>query len=209
MATAELTETIQGRPKVPDSLVYEVLGRRMLYYKGYKDVVAGLKTPEEVMGCSDIQALVVSTLHGHLYGLIDRKTYQLTTNESGLTIPKVGRLANDIAIFNRDSITELRGKYFRVPPKIVIEVDVKADISLDVYPAGEQDYVFDKTDKLLAFGVERVVWFTTKSKKTFIATKDDKWVVQTWDDDVLIMDGCVLNLAQLLHRRGYSVLKLH
>ncbi|MBC7571611.1 MAG: Uma2 family endonuclease [Spirosoma sp.] len=203
MATDATIETTRRRHlKVPDSLIYEVLGRRTLYYKGYKDVVTGLKTPEDIMGCSDIQALVVSTLHGHLYGLIDRKTYWLTTNESGLTIPEVGRLANDIAIFNRESIPELRGKYFRTPPKVVIEVDVKADISLDVYPAGEQDYVFDKTDKLLDFGVERVIWFTTKSKKTFIATKGEKWVVQTWDDDVLIMDGCVLNLTQLLHEEG-------
>lgn len=199
MATTVFTETVKRRsPKVPDHLIYEVMGRRTLYYKGYKDVLKGLKTPEEIMGCSDIQALVVSTLHGHLYGMIDRKTYALTTNESGLTIPKVGRLANDIAIFTKESITELRGKYFRVPPKVAIEVDVKADISLDDYPAGEQDYIFDKTDKLLAFGVERVIWFTTKSKKTFIATKAEKWVVQTWEDDVTILDDCVLNLAQLL-----------
>lgn len=199
MATVVSTETVKRRnPKVPDHLIYEVLGRRTLYYKGYKDVLKGLKNPEEIMGCSDIQGLVVSTLHGHLYGMIDRKVYALTTNESGLTIPKVGRLANDIAIFNKESITELRGKYFRVPPKVAIEVDVKADISLDEYPAGEQDYIFDKTDKLLAFGVERVIWFTTKSKKTFIATKGEKWVVQTWEDDVTIVDGCGLNLAQLL-----------
>lgn len=199
MATAAFTETIKRRnPKVPDYLIYEVLGGRTLYYKGYKDVVKGLKKPGAIMGCSDIQALVVSTLHGHLYGMIDRKVYKLATNESGLIIPKGGRLANDIAIFTKESITELRGKYFRVAPKVVIEVDVKADISLDEYPAGEQDYIFDKTDKLLAFGVERVIWFTTKSKKTFIATKAEKWVVQTWEDEVTIVDGCVLNLAQLL-----------
>lgn len=203
MATAEFTELVKRRsPKVPDYLIYEVLGRRTLYYKGYKDILKGLKKPEEIMGCSDIQALVVSTLHGHLYGLIDRKVYALTTNESGLTIPKVGRLANDIAIFNKESITELRGKYFRVPPKVVIEVDVKADISLDDYSAGEQDYVFDKTDKLLAFGVERVIWFTTKSKKIFIATKAEKWVVQTWEDEVTVIEGCVLNVAQLLRSEG-------
>lgn len=27
-------------------------------------------------------------------------------------------------------------------------------------------------------------------------------VVQTWEDDVTIMDGCVLNLAQLLRDEG-------
>ena len=199
MATAVSAETAKRRnPKVPASLIYEVLDGRTLYYKGYKDVVKGLKNPEEIMGCSDIQALVVSTLHGHLYGLIDRKAYALTTNESGLIIPSVGRLANDIALFNKESIAELRGKYFRVPPKVVIEVDVKADISLDEYPAGEQDYIFDKTDKLLTFGVERVIWFTTKSKKTFIATKAATWIVQTWEDDVTVVDSCALNLAQLL-----------
>lgn len=80
MATIEFIETKQRRrPNVPDALIYETLGRRTLYYKGYKDVLAGLKTPEEIRGCSDIQALLVSTLHGHLYSLIDRKSHRLTT----------------------------------------------------------------------------------------------------------------------------------
>ena len=58
--------------------------------------------------------------------------------------------------------------------------------------------MFDKTDKLLAAGVEKVIWITTRSKKTFIATKGEKWVVQTWEEDVPVIDGYVINLAQVL-----------
>jgi hypothetical protein len=197
MATA-LTAQPKRQTNVPDYLIYEVLGDQVLYYKGYRDVLKGSKKPADIMGSSDIQGLLVGVLFAYLFNRIDRKKYRLATNEIGLNIPVLGKAANDIAIFDKAATAELRGKYFNVAPRVVIEVDLKVDIDPEQYPAGEQDYFYDKTDRLLAAGVEKVIWITTHTKKTFIATKGEKWVVQTWQDDLPVLDECVLNIAQIL-----------
>jgi hypothetical protein len=51
---------------------------------------------------------------------------------------------------------------------------------------------------MLDFGIEKVIWITTKSRKIFTASRSSSWVTENWDADVLVLDDCVLNLAQLL-----------
>lgn len=193
--TALTTPTETTSRSIPEYLVYETLNGRPLYRKGYKEVLANLKTPEEIMGSSDLQAILVSILHGFLFGQINRKKYLLATSESGLHIASGNNLSNDIAIFDKDKVT-IKGKYFDIPPKLVIEVDVKVDLT--EFPARELDYFYEKTDRMLDFGIEKVIWITTKSRKIFTASRTTPWLTQNWDTDVTILDDCVLNLARLL-----------
>lgn len=199
-----LSERPTRRPKGAEALVYEELNGRPLYYAGYRDVLAGRKTPEEIMGSSDIQAIVVGALHFYLGTHLDRKKYWITTNESGLHLKKGNNLANDIAIFEKSDVPVLRGKYFSVPPKVVVEVDVKVELPADEFPAREADYVFEKSAKLLDFGVQKVIWITTHTRKLFVATPTDPWTVQNWDRDAPVLDDCVLNLARLLEEEGIA-----
>jgi hypothetical protein len=193
--TALTTPTDTPTRSIPASLIYETLNGRPLYRKGYKEVIANLKTPEEIIGSSDLQAIMVSILHGFLFNQINRKKYLLTTSESGLRIATGNNLSNDIAIFDKEKVI-IKGKYFDIPPKVVIEVDVK--IELEEFPARELDYFYEKTDRMLDFGIEKVIWITTKSRKIFTASRSSSWVTENWDADVLVLDDCVLNLAQLL-----------
>ncbi len=202
--TLALSERPKRRPKVPEALVYEELNGRRLYYAGYRDVLDGLKTPEEIMGSSDIQAIVVGALHLYIGTHLDRKKYWITTNESGLHLRKGNNLANDIAIFEKSDVPVLRGRYFTVPPKVVVEVDIKVELPADEFPARETDYVFEKTARLLSFGVQKVIWITTHTRKLFVATPNDPWTVQNWDVAVPVLDGCVLNLARLLEEEGIA-----
>ncbi len=181
-----------------ESLVYETLGGRDLYYRGYKDVLIGKKTKEEIMSCSSLQGVLVSLLNGILFGLINRKSYLLSTNELGIHIAKGDNLGIDIAIFEKQTLKKLNDKFFDIPPKIVIEFDVKVDISIADFPAKAMDYIFDKSQKLLDFGVEKVVWITTQTKKKFIASKTQTWIVIDWHTDFDLMEGCSLNIKQLL-----------
>jgi Uma2 family endonuclease len=199
-----LSERPKRRPKVPGNLVYEELNGRPLYYAGYRDVLAGRKTPEEIMGSSDIQAIVVGAILGFIHANIDRKKYWITTNESGLHLKKGNNLSNDIAIFEKSDVPVLRGKYFTVPPKVVVEVDVKVELPADEFPAREADYVFEKSARLLDFGVQKVIWITTHTRKLFVATPNDPWTVQDWNRDVPVLDDCVLNLARLLEEEGIA-----
>ena len=185
---------------VPNYLIYETLNGRALYYRGYRDVTTGKKTPAEIMGSSSLQATLVATLVMFLGRVINRKKYLVVTNESGIHLDKGNNLSNDIAIFDKSSGLTLTDKYFTVPPKIAIEVDVR--IEPEEFSGKESGYVYAKTERLLAFGVEMVIWVTTEPKKIFVATRTAPWLTQNWDASVPVLDDAVLNLAELLHEEG-------
>ncbi len=195
-----ITPKKRRKPGVPSYLIYETLNGRPLYRRGYRDVLAGKKKPAEIMGSSSLQAMLVSLIHGFLFTNINRKQYLLVTNESGVHLDKGSNLSNDIAIFDKASNLTLNEKYFNVPPIIAIEVDV--NIEPEEFEGKESGYVHEKTERLLDFGVERVIWITTQPKKIFVATRIAPWLTQNWDADVAVIDNVVLNLAGLLTEEG-------
>ncbi len=198
-------KTVKSKNKIALSdLVYEQIDGRAVYYRGYKDVLNGKKTLEEIMSCSDLQGILVSLLNGVLFSKIDRKQYILSSNEFGLHIGKKDNLGIDLAIFEKKNIEKLSGEYFKVAPKIVIEVDIKASIEITDYPAKEMDYIFDKSQKLLDFGVEKVFWVTTKTRKIFMATQNQNWVIMDWDSTIEIMEDCKINLKTMLDEEEIS-----
>ena len=47
---------------IPKSLIYEEYEGKPLYYRGFKEVMEGTKTFDEIMGQSDRQAILVKRL---------------------------------------------------------------------------------------------------------------------------------------------------
>ncbi len=185
------------RPAVPEALIYERWKGKPIYYRGYRDVLAGKKSIAEIRSSSDLQGVLVSILHGYLFGALNRKKYLLATNEPGLHLALNDNLGNDLVIFEKERVGKLKGKYFDVPPKVVIEVDIKADVT--DFSAKETDYLLQKSQKMLDFGVEKVVWLLTALRKTYvIARHDPRWYVVNWTEDIPLLDGCVLNIQRLL-----------
>lgn len=181
---------------IPRALIYEEWSGKPIYYKGYRDVLAGTKTIEEVMSCSDLQGVIVYLLNAFLFNHLNRKRYIVGTNESGLHMAKNENLANDLAIYEKAKVGKLRGKYFSIPPKVVIEVDIKADLE-DF--SNESAYLFQKAKKILDFGTERVLWILTDLRKVFVAEQGQKqWFITDWDQDIVVLDNCVLNIKVLL-----------
>ncbi|WP_232541174.1 Uma2 family endonuclease [Spirosoma endbachense] len=188
------------RSKVPSYLIYETLNGRPLYYRNYKAVIAGQKKPAEIMGSSSLQAALVATLVMFLGRTINRKKYLVVTNESGVHVDRGNNLSNDIAIFDKAANIILTNKYFDTAPKIAIEVDVR--IEPEEFEGKESGYVYEKTQRLLDFGVERVIWITTQPRKIFVATQIAPWTTQDWDVTIPVLDDVVLNLAELLTEEG-------
>ncbi|MBN8824589.1 MULTISPECIES: Uma2 family endonuclease [unclassified Spirosoma] len=199
MVTETATQELTAQQPIPSYLIYETLNGRPLYRKGYKEVLAKQKTPGEIMGCSDLQAIIVSILHAYIYNQANRKAYWIVTNEPGLHIQIGDNLSNDIAVYEKEKVT-VKGKFFDVAPKVVVEVDIKID--LEAFPAREQDYIYEKTQAMLDFGTERVIWITTKSRKIFVATKGESWLTLNWDATVPVLDTVTLNVANLLTEEG-------
>jgi Uma2 family endonuclease len=189
--------------KIPPHLIYEEMNGKPLYYKGYKAVLSGKKNLSEIMGCSSLQSVLVYVLGLFIGNNLNRKKYQVASNEAGLHLGLNENLASDIAIFEKDKIV-LDDKFFTVPPKVVIEVDIKIDLAETEWN-NEIEYLLDKSQKLLDFGVERIIWITTKAQKVFVITPESKWYVVNYQEDIPVLDDCVLNIARLLEEEGILV----
>ena len=167
-----------------------------IYYKGYQDVLDGNKQFEELMGSSYIQSLIITNLV-LLLGKKLPEAYRVLTNEIGLQFAKKSWRAADIAIFEKKKLkkSDKGNKYIGVPPEIVIKIDTKASIEEVKDTLG---YFYKKTDELLAFGVKKVRWIFTDSKKVMIATKNTNWETHNWDKDIEIMKGIKVNIQQII-----------
>ncbi|GAB3692531.1 hypothetical protein GCM10027592_11580 [Spirosoma flavus] len=106
----------------------------------------------------------------------------------GVQFKKSDWRACDVAIFTHQQLeNEDWDKYAWVPPKIAIEVDTKADLSqFD----SDFEYYEKKTTILLQFGVERVIWLFTKSRKVWTAESGKDWIIRDWSRVVDVLPGC-------------------
>ncbi len=235
---------------IPEQLIYEMVNGKAIYYKGYEDYLSGKKQIEELMGSSYIQSLIITNLVIFL-GINLPKSYQVLTNEIGLQFSKKSWRAADIAIIEKKKLkaSDKGNKYIKKAPKIVIEIDTKANIE-DVracwefafganavkfcfgqgvtndysrsYMSEEQrstkhnltrvaqrvnsrhalndvlGYFHKKTDELLDFGVEKVIWIFTDSQKVMIATQGKNWETHDWNKNILILEKIEANIQQLI-----------
>jgi len=183
--------------KIPVSLIYEIIDGKPIYYKGYEEVVNGTKTIEEVMGSSNLQSTIIEYLLMVLFKSIDLTKYRVLTNETGLHLSKKNNLSGDIVIYDKSvlPVKSADKHYISVPPKIQIEVDIDAHLGAFGTPDG---YIYTKTDKLLQFGVEKVIWLMSESKKVLVATKDENWSIIDWNKDIAIANGISFNIGKYL-----------
>lgn len=188
--------------EVPDSLIFEVLDGKPVYFKGYEDVLNGTKHQEEIMGISGLQGILLSYLVELIFTKIGSKEYRILFNEIGVHINHQQNLASDIGIYDRKLVTadKITTKYLDVPAKVFIEVDIKADVQ----DYGETGYIKKKTQLLLDFGADKVLWILSKPKLVITATPDGKWSFDEWDMDVELMDGHVFNIGNYLASEGIN-----
>lgn len=150
-------------------MIYETLDGEKIYYKNYLDVVNGTKTKEEIMGSSTLQMVLVNYLNRILFKGLDENLYYIGSNEAGVHIENKSNFSNDIVVYEKSVLTpnKINHQYTDVPPKIVIEIDIKANTD------NAKDYVYmqRKTQKRLDFGVEKVIWIFTDTKSFYCHTK--------------------------------------
>ena len=188
-------------PRIPDELVYELIDGKPVYYKGYKEVINHVKQLSDIMGSSELQAQIIKIIVKHLIKKMDESNYDLLFSELGLHLNKNNNLSADIAIFEKEKliINKIQDKYSKVAPKIIIEVDTKADLSnFD----NIMEYYRVKTTKLFKFGVEKVFWILTKNKQIIEAVPNDNWLVKEWDKELQILDNISFSIDQLLKDDG-------
>ena len=191
-------------PAVPDNLIKEVIDGIPFYYKGYQNVLAGLQNPEEIMGTSGIQSLLVSYLHGLLFSSLDRKKYWVLTSELGSNLDTHNNLSFDLAICDRSAVKpqDFNLHYLKVAPKIVVEVDTNIDTRDDI---PEHEYIYRKTRNLLQFGTEKIIWIFTRTQQVTIVTSLSDWATLPWNQSIEVLDGVSFNIAAYLEEEGIDL----
>lgn len=188
-------QAIAAKPKVPDFLVKEEIDGVRFYYQNYKDFLNKKKNLEDIMGSSAIQSLVIEYLMAVFIEGGLRKKYRLFTNETGNNLGLRNNLQFDIALYDRTLLTadKITDKYVNaIAPTIVLEIDT--DISLDDTGfTAIQDYYFTKTQKLIDYGTQKVIWIFTKGKKIMVA-EGSEWHIYNFDKTIQVIDNVEFNL---------------
>lgn len=185
---------------IPKSLIYEIMDGKPVYYAGFREVLSKQKTIEEIMGSSRLQTRIIMAIISYILKNISEDNYEIATNEFGIHIAQGDNLSGDIGIYETSQFENSRDedKYFNIPPKIMIEIDTKATIEYVI----ENDYFHKKTEKLLNFGVEKVIWYFTNSQKVWVAEKGKSWTIDNWDKTIEVMPDLSLCLTGLMEKKG-------
>lgn len=197
MMVAQISDIPKRRSrKIPAKFIREEVNGKPYYYKGYKSVINGTKQIEEIMGSSSLQSFLVGFIYGILFSKINRKKYSLTTNETGLHLGTKNNIATDIGIFLKEKVV-LTDRYFEIAPEVAIEVDIKIDTN-------DIEYVFSKSEEMMNFGTQKILWVLTKNKKIMVFSKNETTQVLEWNSDIHLIEGVVLNLQHLLDEEGIN-----
>jgi hypothetical protein len=76
-----------------------------------------------------------------------------------------------------------------------LKIDTKAELSELENPFG---YYHERTDQLLVFGVEKVVWIFTDTKKVMVAEPKKNWQISPWETEIQILDSVFVTLQKLI-----------
>ncbi|WP_353480836.1 hypothetical protein [Haliscomenobacter sp.] len=192
--------------QIPEQLVYEEFGGSKYFRRGYRQVLLGLKTEEEIMGSSIYQSLIVQAIVFYLKTILPKKKYWVPTNEAGLHLQPKENMANDIVIVEKDKLLNPQSEqYSDVPPKFIIEVDIKIDpVDFNTEPPTDvsMSYIVEKSSKLLDFGVEGVAWILTRSKQIILARSQRNLEIYHWNENVPLFEGYNFCLQDILEEEG-------
>lgn len=203
-AAAVIDEPKRNRRKIPESLIYEVIDGQPYYRKGYKSVLNRNKTLDDVMGSSTLQAVIIFHLQRLLNGYFNESDFWIFTNESGLHIGKNTNLAGDIFVYDTKSLPpqKIDRHYANVPPLLAIEIDIKTDLEKE----SDIRYINRKTQKLLDFGVQKVIWIITDAKQVIVAEHGAaSHQFMDWNRDVELQPNLTFNIGRYLEKRGIVV----
>lgn len=179
--------------EVPSALVREVIDGLAYPYRGWREVMEGRSNREDIMGSSGLQSEILSLIEEFFYREIGLEKYRFYGNESGNHLGPNTNFAFDKAIYLREDLPsgKVDRKYVAVAPHVVIEVDVNVDTDDET----EMQYVHRKINKLMEYGVQRVLWIFSDPNKIIVAEPDQPWRTTNWDIPVELVEGKFFNLA--------------
>ncbi|HMQ46298.1 MAG TPA: hypothetical protein PKA00_01520 [Saprospiraceae bacterium] len=113
------------------------------------------------------------------------------------------RAGFDLAIFEKHTLTAayIDRHFTRVPPKIVIEIDV----GVESETLNQDEIIQFRTRKLLKGGVEKMIRIFSLSQMVMIAEKDKDWVLFDWNRLVEVLENITFNIGDYLKKEGIEI----
>ncbi len=188
----------KGKSYDLSTLVYEMDEGQPIYFHGFKEVLSGTKTQEQIMGSSILQSIIIKLVQ-EFFDDHFGKTHKALSNEIGIQFKKQSWRNADIAVYSLKELSRNRkkisDKYASFPPEMVVEIDTKADFTPE---ASMTAFALRKTQQLLDFGLHQVIWIFTADEKFIHAQPGKRWEIGNWNEDIEIKPGLALNIAGLL-----------
>jgi len=171
-----------------------------IYYHGYQAVLNKTKKPEDIMGSSLLQAVIVNFILSVLHKHLSEENFWIMTNEVGVHLNHRDNLAGNILIFEKSRLkpSEIKDQYVKIPANVIIEVDTKADLSMLKF----EEYLKKKTNKLHDFGVDKIIWILTAAQQVVVALPNEDWLLIDWNKDIEILKGITFNIGSYLAKNG-------
>lgn len=200
ITTLEKSELKTTNQIIPKYLIREEIDGKSFFFKGYQSVINKSKKLEDIIGISGLQSFIIYLFSSYSHLNISRKHYHFFNN-IGMNLSKETTLILDFSIFDKTVLTfdKIDEHYVKVPPKVVVEVDVKIENENQT----DFDYITQKTEKLLDFGTERIIWILSKNKKIIVAEKKARWQIINWNEDFELIDGLIINLQKMFEEEGF------
>jgi hypothetical protein len=198
-ATAIKSKKIK-HSEIPTALIYEIIDGKPIYFNGYKDVLSGEKTIEDIMATGVRQSLMINIIRDRITQSPQYKNMSVMNGEIGIHITKNLNFSCDIVVWDNAQLATLdnTNNYFTIPPKIIVEVDTNADLS----EINFNHYMLKKTERLLNFGVEKIIWIFSEYQKVMFARPNQDWITRDWDKAIDILDGDSVILSELFKSKG-------
>ncbi len=191
------------RKKIPDSLIYEIMDGKPLYYKGYKKVLQKQLNTEGVMGSSTLHALILEYILRILYKADKTNAFRIFSGELGQHLDINNNLSGDILVYGIGMmpIEKISTHYADVPALLQIEIDIHAELE----DFKDTAYIKKKTQKLLDFGTQKIIWIFSSTQQVMVAEKNKDWLWIDWNKDIQIWKDEHFNVGEYLKQQGVKV----
>ena len=200
---SQVTVKKTGASTIPPELIREIIDGEPVYYKGYRDVLSKKKSIEEVMADGVFQLVMKMWLSQLLYSRLNRQDYWVFSGEAGMHISKNNNTSNDIIVFEKAKLplSKVSNQFADVPAKLVIEIDTAIEYGTGI---DTETYIHRKTQNMLDFGVEKVIWVFSATRKVMVAEPDKDWITADWSKTIAVLEGIHINVAAFLEEEGIT-----
>lgn len=185
------------KQEIPDALIREIIYNQPYYYKDYQKVLTENQTLDSIKGKGRLQSFISSCLLVEFSQRFNKEYWSLIN--AGFQLDERDKIIANIALLKKSNLPleKIDTHYFEEVPECIVEVDV----SIDLTNVENQDYVFQKTQRLLDFGTSQVIWILTKSRKIMIAKPNQAWIVDNWNREIEVLEKSFV-LENLLKEKG-------